>query len=118
MLVLALVAAAAVGAEPRLSNTKTASCMVRITADAGILALNPDIVEGLVLSSAVAGKAAREVLELDADIAASVPDGILIEWLSQTLSSADGRPMPSQAGPERWQTYEDEMIRQMEAIYG
>jgi len=66
-----LTAAAAQPAEamvkPKISNTRTASCLVKITADPAVLPLSDIVIDYLLHSSGVAGKAAREVLDISPD---------------------------------------------------
>jgi hypothetical protein len=50
-----------------ISDTRTASCLVKITADAAVLPLDHETINMLLQSSGVAGKAAREVLDLSPD---------------------------------------------------
>jgi len=51
-------------AEAKISNTRFASCVVKITANPIVFPLNYEAVESLLRSSGVAGKAGREVLGL------------------------------------------------------
>ena len=66
-----LTAAAAKPAEamekPKISNTRTASCLVKITSDPAVLPLSDIVIDYLLHSSGVAGKAAREVLNISPD---------------------------------------------------
>lgn len=50
-----------------ISDTRTASCLVKITADAAVLPLDQETIYMLLQSSGVAGKAVREVLGLSPD---------------------------------------------------
>jgi hypothetical protein len=52
------------GKTPVDSNTRFASCVVKVTVEPAILPVNFEMVEWLIRSSGVAGKASREVLEL------------------------------------------------------
>jgi hypothetical protein len=116
-LVITLVLAAmAPGAEQRLSNTRTADCIVRITADPGIVPLNVSTVRGLIYSSGVAVKAAREVLELGTE--RNIYESIEIEWLAQGLQSSNPpRSKTRSTGQSRDQGHDD-MMRQLAGIYG
>ncbi|NIP26386.1 MAG: hypothetical protein GWN67_18675 [Phycisphaerae bacterium] len=58
--------------KPDISSTRTASCLVKITTDEAVLPLDEFAVDYLLRSSGVAGKAAREVLEISPDIAAEL----------------------------------------------
>ncbi|HIJ53054.1 MAG TPA: hypothetical protein HPP66_07855 [Planctomycetes bacterium] len=76
VILLALVLLTATGAQSaekpakkEISNTRTASCLVKITTDPIVLSLNEIAIEYLVSSTGVAGKAAREILDISPDIA-------------------------------------------------
>ncbi|UCG48855.1 MAG: hypothetical protein JSU94_03555 [Phycisphaerales bacterium] len=66
LLLLALVALQpATGMEKaETSNTRSASCLVKVTAHPAILPLNIETIDSLLRSSAVAGKAIRQVLNI------------------------------------------------------
>jgi hypothetical protein len=95
-------------AQPKLSQTRTASCLVRITVDPAIVPLDPATLQGLLGSSAVAGAAVREALHLDSW---DNPWETLIEteWLTQSTASAS---------TEQAEGYDAEMMRQLQKIYG
>ena len=59
-------------AKNKLSNTLTASCLFKITTTEAVFPLNEFAVDYLLRSSGVAGKAAREVLDISPDIAAEL----------------------------------------------
>jgi hypothetical protein len=108
-------AAAAPSSQGNGSNTRFASCIVRITADPALLPLDLGSIESLLQSSGVVYKAAREVLSLNID----KPEDfalIKVEWLN-----ASSAPIPPGARPSR-QTGrggpDEEMRRQMEQVYG
>jgi hypothetical protein len=96
------------------------SCVVKITVDPAIMPLNPGMVEALVFSSGVAGKAAREVLHIDA--LPSIQEFIEVEWLAQDVPPWSGRrtrpPAATSMQMEEPGAYDEEMLRQMEQIYG
>jgi hypothetical protein len=128
-LIIVLVSVAVVfGAERRLSNTRTASCIVRITVDPEIIPLTPQTVNHLLLSSGIAGKAGMEVFGLDADTAWDLHEGVEIEWLAQSNRQVGQRPMSSEPGKGRGQASRstgqsrdegyDDMMRQLAEIYG
>jgi hypothetical protein len=76
-LVLLLTTAVAQPAEEKpakkeISDTQTASCLFKITTDEAILPLNEFAVDYLLHSSGVAGKAAREVLDISPDLASEL----------------------------------------------
>ncbi len=110
---LALAATPAFGQAEAPSNSRYASCLIRVAVDADILPLDPGTVERLIRSSAVAGKAAKDVFGLEAEAAGNVVHEIGIEWLSQT---AQGTGMPEP--PQRNTTGESELMREMARIYG
>jgi hypothetical protein len=99
------------------SNTRSASCIVRITVDPAILPLNEETVDSLIHSPAVLFKAGRDVLSLDTPedfyrlMKPQDPDRPLlsIRWLNPSstpgLSAAKLSP-------------QEELARQMEEIYG
>jgi hypothetical protein len=58
--------------KPKISNTRIASCLVKITTDEAVLPLDEFVVDYLLRSSGVAGKAAREVLETSSDVASEL----------------------------------------------
>ncbi|NLZ04809.1 MAG: hypothetical protein GXY19_06530 [Phycisphaerae bacterium] len=86
---LVLAATPVFGEAEAPSNSRSASCLIRIAIDADILPLDPTTVEQLIRSSAVAGKAARDVFGLEAEAAGNILQEIRIEWLSQTVERAD-----------------------------
>jgi hypothetical protein len=53
--------------EAKISNTRTANCLVKITCDPAILPLNLETIDYLLHSSSVGGKARREVLNISPD---------------------------------------------------
>jgi len=93
------------------SLTRIASCVVRITVDPAVMPLTIDTLKGLVYSSAVAGKAAREVLHKD-DFLDSAESLIGVQWLDTSAAPSAPAARPTNEG------YDDELMRQMEEIYG
>ena len=59
-------------AKKEISNTRIASCLFKVTTAEAVLPLNEFAVDYLLRSSGVAGKAAREVLEISPDIASEL----------------------------------------------
>lgn len=53
--------------QAKLSNTRTASCMVKVTCDPIVLPLSFETIDYLLHSSGVGGKAIREVLDISPD---------------------------------------------------
>jgi hypothetical protein len=108
-------AASAPSSQPKASNTRSASCIVRITVDPTIMPLSLENIESLLHSSGVAVKAGREVLGLNEMQVFNLPL-LKVEWLN-----ASSVPRPSGARssrPAERGGYDAEMARQMEEIYG
>ncbi len=98
------------------SGTRFASALVKLTVDPDIVVLNPDTVESLIYSPAVAQNAAVLRLKATADI----HDYLLVEWLSQDSDHIDepsARPS-SATKPQNQEQYDEEMMRQLERVYG
>jgi hypothetical protein len=70
-----------------LSNTYNASCILKITANPEILPMNSQIMYYLLTSSAVAGKASRQVLDVSFD---QISDSISIEMLPSDQDNIPG----------------------------
>lgn len=85
------------GDEQPVSNTRTASCIVRITVDPATIPLNPQVIRPLILGSSVAGKAIRKVWNLHYAEFPSILEGIEVEWLAQEFRTTDSFPSPPQA---------------------
>jgi hypothetical protein len=102
------------------AGTQFASCVVKITVDPAVMPLNPETVQALVSSSGVAGKAAQEVLHVDA--LPNIQEFVEIEWLAQDARPiGESRIQPSAApsvSNEESQAYDLELMRQMSEIYG
>ena len=106
-----------------ISNTRTASCLVKVTSDPAILPLAFEkSVDALLRSSGVGGKAAREVLGISPD---NIQDLIEIKYVQflEFLDSATVQATPS-AGPrstprgleeyeELEEDYEEMMMEEM-----
>lgn len=115
---LALGATPAFGQAEAFSNSRYASCLIRVAIDADILPLDPGTVEQLIRSSAVAGRAAKDVFGLEAAAAGNILQEIRIEWLPQIVQEAGmlylpGMPEP----PQRNATGDSELMREMMQIY-
>jgi hypothetical protein len=87
-------------AQRRPSGTRSASCLVRITVDPAIVPLDPATVQGLLYSSGVAAKAARDVLQRFS-MESPWEEIIEMEWLNESS--------PGGLGGERLPAYLDEM---------
>jgi hypothetical protein len=108
-------AASAPSSQPKASNTRSASCIVRITVDPTIMPLSLENIESLLHSSGVAVKAGREVLGLNEMQVFNLPL-LKVEWLNASSaprpSGARSSQQMGRGGPD------EEMMRQMEQIYG
>jgi len=124
-LIIVLMMATVTWAEQKLTNTREASCILKITVDPDILPLNPQTVDHLLGSSAVLGKAAQEVLGVAPEVAVGFRDNIVIEWLAQSFGQGPMPTEPAQRGRRRSRStgqprdegYE-EMMEQLREIYG
>ena len=97
LILVLLTAGAAQSAEgpAKISYTRTASCLVKITSDPAVLPLSFESIDYLLHSSGVGGKAARQVLDLS-------PDQVQDLFYMQELASDDGAPpSPSPAALSR-----------------
>jgi len=96
------------------SNTRFASCIVRITVDPTFMPLNMRTIEGLFYSSAVVSKAGHKVLSLD------MPEDAQRQLIRTELLDMSSVPM-SPATPASRQEQDlqgdEEMMRQFERIY-
>ncbi|NLT76508.1 MAG: hypothetical protein GXX98_08305 [Planctomycetes bacterium] len=110
---LALAATPVFGEAEATSNSRFASCLIRVAIDADILPLDPTTVEQLIRSSAVAGKAAKDVFGLEAEAAGNILQEIRIERLSQTVQEA-AMPEP----PQRNAAEDSDISRELAQIYG
>lgn len=121
LIIVLVLIAAATGTSQEPSNTREASCTVRITADPDVIPLNTGTMRGLINSSAVVGKATREVLGLNnaqKDIRRIIEEGVEIEWLAQDLQRRDPlQPQSRSTGQAVGQAYDPMMQRHMD-IYG
>ena len=102
-LVLLLTAAGAQSAEKpakkEISNTRTASCLVKITSDPVVLPLSDIAIDYLLRSSGVAGKAARDILNISPDIASEL---FIFEDIEKMFpGSASGIGVPPEFFPRR-----------------
>jgi hypothetical protein len=99
-----LITGTATSKESEISDTLTASCLIKITSDPVILPLDDMTINYLLHSSGVGGKAAKEIL--DAQLSGEALEVALqIEWLADggdMLSSGDLRNPSPEA-----ETYED-----------
>jgi len=102
----------------RLSETRTASCLVKVTCDPAILPLNLDTVNSLLRSSAVGGKAARQVLDVSPG---QVQDLFTITYVQELTSQAAPRSSRGRSSVFEdggMDEYEYAMMMEMEGQYG
>ena len=82
-----------------VSDTRAASCLVKITCDPAVLPLNFETVDYLLHSSGVGGKAARDILNISIDQAHNL---FTIEYVQSLVSDDLGGvgipPMPPRSG--------------------
>ncbi|MCL5280769.1 MAG: hypothetical protein M1376_12780 [Planctomycetes bacterium] len=108
-------AASAPSSQPKASNTRFASCILRITVDPAIMPLSLENIESLLQSSGVAVKAGREVLGLNEMEVFNLPL-FKVEWLNASSASmpagARSFRQAGRRGPD------EEMPRQMEQFCG
>jgi hypothetical protein len=99
LIVVLLMAAGAQSAEgpAKISNTRTASCLVKITSDPAVLPLSFESIAYLLASSGVGGKAVREVLDVSPDQAGdffTVRDMGTITYMGSLSPSGMTLPTP------------------------
>jgi hypothetical protein len=87
------------------SDSRTADCLLRITADPGIITLNKETVGSLLYGSSVLGKAVREVLGPDAP--QDLRTLLAVEWLAESVYG--GRAALSKPSPQGG--YDDVVLR-------
>ncbi len=101
-------------AAAQISNTHTASCLVKITFDPLVLPLDDITIDYLLHSSSIGGKVAREVLNIS-------PDQVSDIFKIESLAGAAGRILP-ELSPKRISTptnmedYDYEMKMEMEGM--
>jgi len=97
-----------------VSNTRTASCMVKITTDPDVIWLNNETLMHLLYSPGVVGKAAQEVLGVRPSDRRQAESLLKIEAMrSETMQPAPARSrMPMELD------YDEMMMAQMRGIYG
>jgi len=128
LIVVLAIAVLVSGAEQKQSMTRTASCIVRITADPEVIPLNAQTVDYLLHADAVLAKAARDILKVDVDAAPGLHKCIEIEWLSQSIHHVGSMPISSESGQRVGRMSRsggqsqdkgyDEMMKQLAQVYG
>jgi hypothetical protein len=117
ILVLLTVAPAQSAEKPatEISNTRKASCLVKLTSDPAVLPVSYETICALLYSSGVGGKAAREILGISPD---QISDVFTIDVLVETTGDIQpgswpmGRSMP----PDFPGEYEYEMMMEKEMM--
>jgi len=98
-----------------VSNTRTASCLVKITCDSAILPLNFETLDYLLHSSGVGGKAARQILDLSPD---QVGDFFIIEYSNELVSDTKLKSSKGGSSGMEGGMGEDDYARLMEMEMG
>ena len=106
---------AAEQSKARLSDTRMASCLVKVTCDPMVLPLSFETIDYLLRSSGVGGKAAREVLDVSPD---QIQGFIVIEYVHELTSKAPPKSSRGRSSGfvEGMEEHEYQML--MEAEYG
>ncbi len=95
-------------ATAQISNTRTASCVVKITSDPMVLPLNDATIDYLLHSTSIGGKVTREVLNISPD---QVSDVFKIEALVGSAGRILPEPSPRRSSaPTAMQEYEYKMM--------
>jgi hypothetical protein len=102
--------------QAKLSSTRQASCLVKVSCDPVFLPLGFETIDYLLHSSGVGGKAVREVLNISID---QVPgDYCTIEYVQELISNAAPKSsIERSSGPDGMDEYEYAMRMEMEAQY-
>jgi len=113
-----LITGTTIPAEPKISDTRTASCLIKITSDPAILPLDDTTIDYLLHSSGVAGKAAREILEVQLS-EESMQEAITTEWLADEsdmtpLGAYGGNTSPEENMTGERPDYEREIMEMQE----
>ncbi|MGD2095742.1 MAG: hypothetical protein PVH77_12115, partial [Phycisphaerales bacterium] len=96
-----------------ISNTRTASCIIKISSDPLVLPLDDATINYLLHSSGVGGKVSREVLNISPDQASDI-------FKIEPLITVAGRVMPQNLDRRRpaYKIYEEQPQNQYETITG
>ncbi len=104
LILVLLTTGTALSEESQVSNTRTASCLIKVTSDPAILPLEDITINYLLHSSGIGGKAAREILEIQLSEEA-MEETVKTEWLADNTDDIPPEPF----GGER-EEYEHEMM--------
>ncbi len=118
LILILLITGTIIPAEPKISDTRTASCLLKITSDPAILPLDDTTIDYLLHSSGVAGKAAREILEVQLS-EESMQEAITTEWLADesdmmSLGAYGGNTSPEENMTGERPDYEREIMQMQE----
>jgi len=91
--------------ESKTSNTHRASCLIKITCDPDILPLSFETIQYLLHSSSVGGEAVRQILE---QLPEEAPALINIKPLTETPTTAYGKPAPGEIHPKKTSMFAEE----------
>ncbi|MGD8787246.1 MAG: hypothetical protein PVJ60_07465, partial [Phycisphaerales bacterium] len=96
-----------------ISNTRTASCIIKISSDPLVLPLDDATIDYLLHSSGVGGKVSREVLNISPDQASDI-------FKIEPLITVAGRVMPQSLDRRQptYRIYEEQPQNQYETITG
>jgi cytochrome c553 len=105
--------------ESQLSDTRTASCLVKVTCDAAVLPLDTDTIENLLRSTSIGGKAAREVLGVPFVDNLLDVDPLYVGSAGEFGASAEppGVPKPASEKEIYGELYGDEYMQMMGEVY-
>lgn len=99
----------------KISDTRIASCLVKVTCDPTVLPLSFETIDYLLHSSGVGGKAARETLDISPD---HVQDLFTIEYVHELTSKASPKSSMGRSSGYEEGMNEYEYAMMMEAEYG
>ena len=95
----------------RISNTRSANCLIKVTCDPAILPLNLETIDYLLRSSGVGGKARREVLGISSDQDYDLFNVEYVQSLaSDDLGGVGLPPRASRAGRPGIEDYESDVL--------
>ena len=94
-----------------VSNTRTASCLMKITCDPAILPLNLETIDYLLHSSGVSGKAARDILDISPNQAY---DLFTVEYVEGDSGGLGGYGLPPRSSRTRRSSISEEGMDEYE----
>jgi len=106
----------------QISNTRTASCLVKVTCDPAIIPLNLETIDYLLQSSGVGGRARREVLGIspgqDIDLFNIEYVQLSASEISTSWRRSRGTPSASSKADDGMSEYEYAVMMEMNKEYG